>query len=53
MRTDIPAENAGAAERESGTEIEVPHDATQEEMTMTDLQEEIETCLTIEEAVVQ
>jgi hypothetical protein len=39
--------------RESGTEIEDPQDATQEGTTMTDHQEEIETCLTIEGAVVE
>lgn len=53
MRTGTQAETVEAVERENGTEIEVPHDATQEEMTTTDHQEEIETCLTTAEAAVE
>jgi hypothetical protein len=50
VRIDIRAETAEGAERGNGTEIE-GLDATREETTTTDHQEEIEICLMIAEAV--
>ena len=52
-RTDTQAETAEAAEKENGTEIEVLHDATQEETTVIDHQEEIETSLMTDGAAVE
>ena len=52
-RTGTLAETEEVAERENGTEIGGHQDATQEETTMIDHQEEIETFLTIEEAAAE